>query len=236
MKKMICLLLVLPLVLCACGGSEKPVSGQVVPAQTEAAPTETTAPAVEDRPVSLGRMEGGEYINEYVGYGCKLDTSWAFYTAEELQELPGNIAELMEGTELGDNMEQYTQISDMAAENVDELITMNVQYTKLGMQERLAYAMVSEEEILQQVLNQKDTMTAAYAQAGIEVFAMEMVDVTFLGQPRHAIHTTAQIQGVDYFILQIFDHHLGQYSVVTTFGSYVEDKTESMLDLFYPLA
>lgn len=236
MKKLICLLLVLPLVLCACGGSEKPVSGQVVPVQTEAAPAETTAPAPEDRPVSLGRMEGGEYINEYVGYGCKLDSSWSFYTAEELQELPGNIAELLEGTEMGENMEQYTQISDMMAENVEELVTMNVQYTKLGMQERLAYAMVSEEEILQQVLNQKDTMISAYAQAGIEVFSMEMVSVTFLGQPRHAIHTTAQIQGMDYFILQIFDHHLGQYSVVTTFGSYLEDKTEAMLDLFYPLA
>lgn len=238
MKKLICLLTVLALLLCGCGGTEKPVSGQVTPVETEAAPQQTQAPetAPTENPVSLGRMEGGVYTNEYVGYGCTLDSNWVFYSAEELQELPENIAELMEGSELGDTMDQYTQISDMAAENVNELITMNVQYTKLNMQERIAYAMLTEEQILQEVLGQKDMMVAAYEQAGITVYDMELVEVTFLGQSRMAIHTTAEIQGVAYFILQIFDHHLGQYSVVTTFGSYVEDKTESMLELFYPLS
>lgn len=239
MKKLICLLMVLALLLCGCGGeTEEPVSGQVAPAQTQPNLPEETVPeetAAKEKPVSLGRMEGGVYTNEYVGYGCTLDSNWVFYSAEELQELPENIAEMMEGSELGDTMEQYTQITDMAAENVNDLITMNVQYTKMGMQERIAYAMLTEEQILQEVLGQKDLMIDAYAQAGIEVSDMQMVEVTFLGQTRHAIHTTAAIQGVAYYTLQVFDNHLGQYSVVTTFGSYVQDNTESMLELFYPL-
>ena len=241
MKKLICLLTVLALLLCGCAGeSEKDVSGQVIPQETVEAPaaetekvTEPTAP--DGRPVSLGRIEGGEYINEYVGYGCKLDNSWVFYSAEELQELPGNIAELLEGTEVGENMEQYTRLSDMMAENVDALLTMNVQYTKVGMQERIAYAVMSEQQILEQVLSQKDMMIDAYTQAGIDVDSMEMVEITFLGQTRHAIHTSAKIEEVPYYILQVFDYNLGQYTVVTTFGSYIEDNTASMLELFYPV-
>ena len=113
---------------------------------------------------------------------------------------------------------------------------MNVQYTKLGMKERIAYALLTEEQILEQVLSQKDSMISSYAQAGIDVSAMEMVKVTFLGEERSALHTTATIENVSYYILQVFDYNLGQYSVVTTFGSYIEDNTRSMLELFYPVA
>lgn len=240
MKKLICLLSVLALLLCGCGGKESPeapVSGQKEPAETtQPAPAETEPTVPDGRPVSLGRIEGNEYINEYVGYGCKLSDDWMFYSAQELQELPGNIAELLEGTEVGDTMEQYTQISDMVAENVTDLLTMNVQYTKLGMKERIAYALLTEEQILEQVLSQKDSMISSYAQAGIDVSAMEMVKVTFLGEERSALHTTATIENVSYYILQVFDYNLGQYSVVTTFGSYIEDNTRSMLELFYPVA
>ena len=241
MKKLICFVTVLALLLCGCGAKEEaqtPVSGQVKPLETTqaTAPEAETEPAApEGRPVSLGRMEGGEYINEYVGYGCKLSSDWTFYSAEELQELPANIADMLEGTEVGDTMEQYTQISDMVAENIHDLVTVNVQYTKLGMQERIAYAMLTEEQILEQVLAQKDMMIASYTQAGIEVSGMEMVKVTFLGQERFALRTSATIEEVPYFILQVFNYNLGQYSVVTTFGSYIEDNTLSLLDLFYPI-
>lgn len=95
MKRTIALLLVLALAfgLTACGKEDKDISGKVTPA-TEAAPAitepapETTEAPAEDRPVSLGRMEGGVYTNEYIGIGCTLDANWTFKTAEELQELP----------------------------------------------------------------------------------------------------------------------------------------------------
>lgn len=230
MKKLISLAMVLALLLCGCG-SDAPVSGQVTPQQTEA----TTAPTEPERTASLGRIEGGVYTNEYVGYGCELDSSWVFYSAEELQELPDNVSELLEGTEVGDATAEMTQISDMMAENAEALTTMNVLYTKLGVQERLAYVVLSEKDILEQVLGQKDVLISSYAQAGIEVSDMELTTVTFLGQERSAIRTTATVQGVPYYLLQLYDYHLGQYGVVTTFASFVEDNTESMLDLFYAL-
>lgn len=226
-RNLICLLLVLALLLAGCGSSKEPVSGQVTPQETEA--------AEQERPLSLGRIEGGVYTNEYVGYSCQLDSSWVFYSAEELQQLPENVSEMFEGTELEEAVGEMTQISDMMAENVDALTTMNVLYTKLALQERIAYAVLSEEEIIDQMLEQKDVIVQSYAQAGIDVSKMEKVTVTFLGQERYAVHTTAAVQGVPYFVLQIYDYHLGQYGVVTTLGSYVEDNTESLLELFYSL-
>lgn len=232
MKKWICLLMILSLLLCGCSGQEDaPVSGQVTPQET-AAPETPTEPA---RTASLGRIEGGVYTNEYVGFGCELDSSWVFYSAEELQELPENVAEILEGTEVGDTMSEITQITDMMAENETELTTMNVLYTKLGVQERLAYAVLSEREILEQVLEQKDMLISSYAQAGIVVSDMEMVTVTFLGQERSAILTTASVQEIPYYILQLYNYDLGQYGVVTTFSSFLEDNTHSMLELFYAI-
>ncbi len=224
MKKLICVFLILSLVLCGCG-SKEPEAGVVTPQETE-------AQAETERPASLGRMEGGVYTNDYVGYSCTLDSNWAFYTAEELQQLPENVNELLEGSEVAEAAGELTQISDMMAENVNDLTTMNVMYTKLGMQERLAYAALSEQEILEQVLSQKDMLISSYAQAGIQVSEMELVEVTFLGQPRYAIHTTAAIEGAAYFVLQIYDYHLGQYGVVTTLASFVEDNTAGLLNLF----
>ncbi len=246
MKKLICVFVILTLLLCGCGGSKEPEAGVVTPQETAAPeiPRETVqetvpqteAPAETGHSASLGRMEGGVYTNDYVGFRCTLDSNWAFYTAEELQQLPENINELLEGTEVMEVSGELTQISDMMAENVNDLTTMNVLYTKMGMQERLAYAMLSEKEILEQVLSQKDMLISSYAQAGIQVSDMELVEVTFLGQPRYAIHTTSTANDVPYFTLQIYDYHLGQYGVVTTLASFVEDNTAGLLALFEPVA
>lgn len=216
------------MLLCSCGTAPEDVGGNI-----QTLPPETTAP-VQENPLSLGRIEGGTYRNEYVGYSCTLDNNWTFYSAQELQQLPDNVAQMMEGSELGEAMANIQQFTDMAAENVSDLTTMNVLYQKVSMAERITFATMSEEEIIDATLAQKDLMIDGYAQAGIIVEKMEKVTVTFLGESRTALHTTATVETVPYFILQIFDFHLGEYSVTTTLGSYVEDKTANLLALFVP--
>lgn len=237
-------LLAAAIALAGCG-KDTDVSGKVEPVQnpTQALPSgtvqqsteapETKAPEQEENPLSLGRLEGGVYTNTYAGFGCELDSSWTFYSAEELQEIPSAVKDAVSGSELGDALEGYDQITDMMAECVDDLTSMNVLYQKLSMQERIAYALLSEEELIDTILEQYDAMVEAYAQAGIDVESMEKVNVIFLGEPRVALKTAATVQGVGYYILQLYNFNLGEYSVTTTLSSYVEDNTESLLDLFY---
>lgn len=230
MRWLLAVLLVMT-VLAGCG-SEKAenVAGQITPTGTQ--PVETQA-AEEETPVSLGRIEGGTYTNSYAGFGCTLDSSWTFYSAEELQELPENVGEMLKDTEFADSVDSMEQITDMMAENLDMLCSMNVLYQKMDMQSRLVYAMMSEEDIVDAVLGQKDSMIAAYAQMGMDVTSMEKATVTFLGEEHVAVRTEGSVQGMTFYMVQLFDYHRGSYSITTTMTSYMEDKTADMLALFY---
>lgn len=244
-------LLLVASMLTGCGGDEPvPVTGIEAPSietttaeapTTEAPTTEppaTEPPATEplpDNTLALGRVEGSTYTNTYAGIGCELDSGWTIYTADQLQEMPAITQEMFEGTELEAAMANVTQFTDMMAENVEQLTTVNVLFQKLDMNQRMAYAMMDEEEVLEATMLQKDVMIQAYAQGGINVDTMEIVTVTFLGQEHYALKTVAEMNGVPYYCLQTFDFWLGEYSVTITFASFLEDKTESLLDLFYPV-
>lgn len=230
-------LVIFSLMLAACGSNEpapskldelkdKPESnlGNVTPVETE-------APS-EDKTVTLGRMVGGVYTNSYAGFGVELDTNWTFYTAEELQEIPENLDEAL--AEI-DGASAIPQIMDMQAENVNDLTSMNVLYQQLNMQQRLVFAALSDEDVVVETLKTQDQIIDAYAATGIAVESMEKVTVTFLGEERYAVKTVASIDDVPYYILQLMDYDLGQYSVTLTLGSFMEDNTESLLDLFYPV-
>ena len=54
-------------------------------------------------------------------------------------------------------------------------------------------------------------------------------------EERWAIHTTASIQGMPYYILQLFDTNIGPYYVTLTLGAFAEDTTPQLLELFYSL-
>lgn len=238
MKKITAILLALMLLLTAgCSGNSESPAGNVesLPAATQPdiSGTVETEPPAQDTTVSLGRMEGGVYTNSYAGFGCQLDTNWTFYTAEELQELPENVADMFADSELMEDAASLEQISDMMAENVNDLTTINVLYTKLSMQERLLYAAMSHEDALDTVMAQKDSVIAAYEQAGYTVESMEIVTVTFLGEEYPALYSVMTIEGVSYYTLQLMNYKVGQYGVTLTLASFLEDNTGKLLELFY---
>lgn len=229
-------LLLIVSMLAGCGGDKPASNAGAKPIITEAPTTEapTTEP-VPDNVLALGVVEGNTYTNTYAGIGCDLDSTWTIYTADQLQQLPDAVQDMFEGTELEAAMANVTQFTDMMAENVEQLTTVNVLFQKLDMSQRIAYARLNEQEVLEATLLQKDTMIQAYANAGILAESMEIVTVNFLGQEHYAMKTVAEMNGVPYYCLQTFDFWLGEYSVTITFASFVEDKTESLLELFYPV-
>ena len=183
--------------------------------------------------VSMGTLSGGTYSNSYTGFGFTLNKNWTIYPADQLQSLPEDLSELlMEGTDFeGIEVDMFT---DVLAENVEDLTTINVLYQKMDMQSRLLFLNMSEEEIIDTMLEETyDSIVSAYANAGIIIESMERTTVSFLGEERAALRTVASQSDVPYYTLQFFDYDLGQYSVTTTLASYVTDNTESLTDLFF---
>lgn len=234
MKKLFILLTVAALLLCGCGNSE-PVSGEVTPV-TEAPAEVTEAPAPTEKPLSFGRIEGGTYTNTYMGIGCTMDENWSIYSAEELQTLPETVQGAIAGSDLESVMADYPQIFDLQAENVNDLLAVNIVYTKIGLQERLLYATQTEEETVDGILSQADLIKESYTQAGMEVESMEKVKLTFLGEEHWGVRTVANAGGVPIYMLQVMNFDLGAYGVNLTATSYLEDNAQSVLDLFYPVA
>lgn len=236
MKRLISALLalMLALALAGCSANKEP-GGTITPKPNDIQET-TTAPAEEttEATVSLGRMEGGVYTNEYAGFACSLDESWQYYTAEELQDLSDLTQEQLQDSALAEQTGKFDQITDMMAENTTDFTTLNVNYTRLSATDRVSFALMSEEQLIDGTLQQKDLLVQTYAQAGINVTSMEKTQVTFLGENHFAIHTVADLEGTPYYILQLFRYNLGgQYYVTLTLASFLEDNTAGLLDLFY---
>lgn len=244
MKKrtfLLCALLAGVILLSACGG-EKPVGGEVIPGgeETEAGGEIVSNDAAEetnlaDTPLSIGRMEGGVYTNEYLGIAATLDENWSFFSAEELQELPDSVFDSLEGTELGELSQDVEYFTDMQAENVNDLTVLSIGYQRFDMATRLLYNQMTEEMILDTTLEQEDMLIEGYTQAGIMTESMEKKKVEFLGEEHWALYTVASIGETPYYILQIFAYDIGEWGVTMTFASYVEDNTESLLGLFYKI-
>lgn len=248
MKKltMLAILLTITLMCSACGGKDD-ISGQIseledqevsenVQSEINEAGDESDAAEEEEAntPLSLGRIQGGVYTNEYVGMACELDSSWEFYAAEELQDM-SYIKEAIEGSLVGEMTKDWDQFIDMQAENEEELTSINVLYQKMTAQQRLASMNINENKIVEDTVAQKDLLVESYAQAGVMVEEMAKKTVTFMGKERVALWTKATVEEIDYYTLQIFDTKAGEYIVTTTFASFIEDKTEDMLQLFYAL-
>lgn len=181
---------------------------------------------------SLGRVQGGTYVNEYVGVSCTLDENWTFFTAEELQELPENVKEMFEGTVSEDQMSALNYITDMSAENLEQLTSMNIVYQKMSFYEHATFKGMSHSEVVDKVLTQKDVMINTYAQAGINVSELGKKTISFCGEEREVLYMVSEYSGVPYYTIQILNYNLGDYSATVTLASFVEDKTEALATLF----
>jgi len=216
-------------------GAEEVTDAPEATAEPEATdvPEATEAPEVTGKTTSLGRVQGGMYVNEYMGVSCTLDSGWEFYTAEELQEFPENVAEMFEGTDMEDEMSQMSYITDMSAENQEDFTSMNIIYEKLDLQQRLMLGSMSSSDIVDSMLlYQKDTLVNTYAQAGINVLDMQKKSVEFCGETIDGLYMYCDVSGIPYYTLQIFDYSLGDYAVTLTLASFVEDKTAELATLY----
>ena len=206
------MLVIASLVLSGCGNAELP-----------------------DREFSLGVVSGNTYTNEYAGVSLQLGAEWQMLGAEDLQGLPENIREQLKGSDAEQIMEDYSGILDMQASNLMTGASVNVNFNAISKSERVAYALMSEEESLDVVLKQYDMLVDAYAQMGVENAVIEKVTVNFLGEEHTALLTTGQVQGMDIYLVQVQNYKLGVYGVTVTATSLLENTTQDILDQFQTL-
>lgn len=198
-------------------------------------PTEPPTESVEEASnLSLGYWEGNTYINEYTGFVCDLDASWTIYSAQDLQDLPEQVANAG-SEELGDFLKNYTQLYAMMAENTTDLLSINLLYQKMTPEQMVYYGSLNKEELIDTTLAEVAMLEEQYSSLGITVYSHEKVKVTFMGEEHYALYSVMELQGIPYYTLQLVDYSLGEYGMTLTLASYVEDKTQSMLELFKPL-
>ena len=224
MKKLLICLLILALLLCGCGPDV------VVETQTYTEVLSATEPTKE---FSLGTIENNIYTNVYAGWGCAFGEGWSFADAAALQQLPEDVQTLIDGSEMGEVLPEYSQIFDLAAENVDNYLAVNIVCTAISEAEQALYASMTEEETIDATLENRDMILESYIQAGMEVESIEKCQVTFLGQTHFGIHTIAYSGEIPIYMVQVMDYTQGTYGVTLTATSYLEDNTQAVLEMFY---
>ena len=100
MKRYISMLLAALMVwtIAGCGSkaaqADQPdTAGTVQPGAAESDAAGQVQAGTEDTDGAQGSVNGGVYTNEFAGIGCRLDEGWVFYTAEQMAELNGALAD-----------------------------------------------------------------------------------------------------------------------------------------------
>lgn len=196
---------------------------------------------VNEAELSIGQMEGGIYTNEYIGIACKLDTSWTYMTAVELednlsltQDAIQNL-ESLKGTAIEEAIGSNTHFYDMKAKCENDMTSISILYEKLSIQSRVAVMGMTDEQFVKGMISETDTLVKAYEEMGLEDVKFEVKTIDYLEDKQYALLTSAKVQGIDYYCLQIQNYRLGQYGVTITLTSYLEDKTEELAKIFYKL-
>ena len=234
-KKLLALVLALAMVLAlsACGSGPKGSVSAPADSSTGTASAPETAseptPEPEDE-LEIGSIVGGTYENDFAGIGCKLDSSWTYFTDEELLELNGIVADSIDDEELAEQLRDSDTFYDMAAMADEGLTTVNVVVENLG----LLYGAVLDTGSYIDI--SLENLESQLSGMGLNVTACEKDSFDFCGKPSDGIHISGTMD-VEGYEIEMFERmafvKAGTYMFCITACTYFEDTTSDILDLFY---
>ena len=236
MKRYISLLLAAVMVwtMAGCGGKaaqddQPDTAGTVQPGVTESDAAGQVQTGTDDADDAQSSVNGGVYTNEFAGIGCRLDEGWVFYTAEQMAELNGALADGTDNADVKAVLADDPSIFDMYAVSTDGLMVMNVVIQNLGLVNGTAvspqeYAEIASAEVA-------DTLTAY----GYENVTAQTTTADFAGtESCPAVAVTAERNGTALYEQMIY-LKTGNYVYCVTLCSFKEDVTAEMAKLFYAL-
>ena len=181
--------------------------------------------AEEEDSFGLGDAENNTYWNETMSIGCTLDENWYFYTREEILELNGMTAEMLDDT-LAEAMREAGAMMDMYAMNLVTGATVNVNLERLSLSNSL---LVSETSYIKL---SEESLCTVLGQMGCENVQVETGTMEFLGKEHACARVSAEISGVQMYET-IVVIKTGRTMIVVTSASFYEDITEEVLSCFF---
>ena len=253
MKKITALILLAALLLslAACGNNQPAADG----AESTSAPETSDAPVSEppegtpaetDEPDAETPEQGGEseapsepvlgvyyadsntYENELLGLGCRLEEDWRVYSADEMAQLNGMMADMMTDEAIAEQLESSGYVQAFYAQLGEDPVTVNITVENLG----LLYGTLLDERQYAEL--SIDQLPSVLESIGLEDLTTEITTTTFLGSEHTAINVHGQIQGLDFYETLVCVK-VNRYMACVTAASYLADVTGDVLDMFYAL-
>lgn len=210
--------------LCGCQNDDVDIRGKY---ENDASNFSSDAPKdtnASTEKFSLGKTKANVYESDFIGIRYTLDDNWSFYDDKQIKEL-NKIAVDLAGDEVEKLLEDATIIYDMYASDSDQLNNININLEKVNISQLVELDIAENFKTLMPIL--KDS----FSNMGYENINLEIGKVEVDGKTLDAIHTTAEINGVNMY-QTIFQKKCNGYLASMTVTTFFEDTTADLLDNF----
>lgn len=172
-----------------------------------------------------GSVKDNVYWNETMKIGCELDETWYFYSEEEILQVNGTTAELLDNN-IEEIMESGGVLTDMFAQNMETGATVNVVFERLSLTNTL---LVNEDTYIKA---SQSSLQDTFEKIGLENIQMTQQDVEFLGEEHQSLLVTGSVNGVSVYELLVVMKSGRNITVVTVF-SLDEAEIDETLNSFF---
>ncbi len=229
MKKVLCLCLVFLFCFMAVGYAADEAAttdaGAAIGNTAAEAGDETSTTPTDVAADLFGRVEDGNYVNEFIGFGFKLE-DWHFYTDEEIDAM-NNITKKLVTEEYAKMMDQIDMLYVMMAMAPDRT-NINISMRNLG-EYAPVYEMLGVDTIVESSV---DASASSLTTAGCEDVKVEFIKKTVDGEEFSGLMTSYKMLGIQMsskFIMCIRDRYL----VSITVTGLEEDAIDAVFDRLY---
>lgn len=177
-----------------------------------------------EKEFSAGVTDGNTYTNEYFGFAATLDENWTMLTDEQIAQVTGQTAEILDDDNLAEMYEDGKVVMEMYGVRSDNS-TVNITVENLG---TINGAKYDESGYVDESLKQLPDQLSA---GGFTDIKTEKTTVTFAGTEHDGITITANVQSTAvHEVLACVK--VGNYVAVITAVTFGDSNPSEILDLF----
>lgn len=177
-----------------------------------------------DKEFSAGVTDGNTYTNEYFGFAATLDENWTMLTKDQITQITGQTAEILDDDNLAEMYEDGKVVMEMYGVRSDNS-TVNITVENLG---TINGAKYDESGYVDESLKQLPDQLSA---GGFTDIKTEKTTVTFAGTEHDGITITANLQSTAvHEVLACVK--VGNYVAVITAVTFGDSNPSEILDLF----